>query len=58
MNNKTTQNSIKNYMQNPLEVELHTDFCDNLVSRGYKLEEAIHTTDKVFETLSNKDTYN
>lgn len=59
--NMDRANSVKNsavsFMGDPMHAELHTDFCDGLLERGYKLEDAIRTTDTVFNTLKQKDTY-
>lgn len=53
----SAKKSVQSFMQDPMRAELHTDFCDNLIERGYKLEDAIKTTDAVFERLKDKDTY-
>ena len=57
-NELSTKLAVESFIKDPFEIELHTDFCDNLLSRGYKLEEAIQKTDTVFETLKDKNTYN
>ncbi len=53
----STKNSAESFMRDPFAAELHNGFCDELVSRGYKLEDAINTTDTMFETLKDKNTY-
>lgn len=49
--------STNEFLKNPDYTEAHVAFCDSLVENGYKLEEAIETTDSIFETLKQKETY-
>ena len=54
---KTTRQAMEKFIQNPEYVQAHVDFCDSLVARGYKLEEAIEKSDIFFGTLKNKNIY-
>jgi hypothetical protein len=38
-------------------VQSHVEFCDNLVQKGYSLEDAVLGTDIIFKHLQNKSTY-
>lgn len=53
----SVRKATQSFMQDPFRAEIHEDFCDKLVKQGYNLEDAIKTTDAVFETLKEKDTY-
>ena len=53
----TTRQAMEKFIQNPEYVQAHVDFCDSLVARGYKLEEAIEKSDLFFGTLKNKNIY-
>ena len=58
--NKTSQtirNSIQMFLNDPLYVENYVGFCDDLVEKGYDLDDAIEKTDVVFEALKDKNIY-
>ena len=55
--NKSVRQAMETFIQNPEYVQAHVDFCDALVARGYKLEEAIEKSDVFFGTLKNKNIY-
>ena len=54
---KTTKEAVKSFVNDPEYAKAHVELCDELVSRGYKLEDAIMKTDKIFNILSDKNTY-
>lgn len=54
---KTTQDAVQKYMDDPNYVENHMAFCDDLVKKGYSLEEADRITQQVFEKLSDERVY-
>lgn len=56
--NLDVRHSVETFMADPFRAELHTDLCDDFVSRGYNLEDAIQVTEGIFETLEDKNTYN
>lgn len=47
-----TAKAIDEFLKNQDIAEMHTEFCDSLVEKGYSLEDAVITTDKVFTLLS------
>ncbi len=49
--------ALKELKADPILVQTHVETCDSLVQRGYPLEEAIKITDRIFKTLSDKNTY-
>ncbi len=55
---KNANSAADKFIQDPEYVQSHVEFCDELVEKGYPLEEAIEKTDKCFKILSDKDTYN
>ena len=54
---KTLNQSVEEFIQDPFIVQEKVDFCDNLVQRGYHLEEADNKTRQVFSALQNSKTY-
>ncbi len=54
---KRVQNSVDSFLEDPEYAKQHTETCDELVKRGYKLEDAIDVTDRIFDTLKTEDTY-
>lgn len=50
-------NSVAEFKENPDLVNLHTSFCDDLIEKGYSLENAVRCTDAVFRGLKNEETY-
>lgn len=50
-------NSVEGLKADPCYVQNHVDFCDELVKKGYSLEEAIEKTDYIFDKLKDEDTY-
>ena len=60
MNNlrdKRLGQALEKLKSDPIFVEAHTQLCDKLVQEGYPLEKAILTSDKILETLADKNTY-
>ena len=60
MNNlrdKGIRQALEKLKSDPIFVETHTQLCDKLVQEGYPLEKAILTSDKILETLADKNTY-
>ena len=49
--------STEYFKKNPQTVQAYVDFCDSIVERGQSLEDAINTTDKVFDSLKSEYTY-
>lgn len=45
------QKSVEEFIESPEFVEYHTQICDELVKKGYNLEEAILKTDEIFKAL-------
>ena len=43
--------SSEEFMDNPADIQDKVDFCDELVQRGYSLEDAILKTDMFFDAL-------
>ena len=54
---KSVRQAMEKFIQNPEYVQAHVDFCDSLVARGYKLEEAIEKSDMFFGALKDKNIY-
>lgn len=52
------QKSLQEYAENQAYVEAHIELCDELVKKGYCLEDAIDKTDSIFEILKDKEIYN
>lgn len=52
-----TKESVEHFMQNPEFAQSHVELCDELVKRGYSLEDAIKKTDMFFDALKNAGTY-
>lgn len=50
--------SVEKILTNPDFVQSHVDFCDELIQRGYSLEDAIEKTDMFFDALKSADIYN
>ena len=61
MENLCTNNGVKRcveqYMQDPLYAKCWVDYCDNLIDRGYNLEDALAETDNFFSVLKDKNIY-
>lgn len=57
MANPNVRKAIKNFIDDEDYANAHVDFCDGLVEKGYKLEEAIQITDDVFAHLKKDTTY-
>ena len=60
MNNplaKRVKSSVDNFLEDPQYASEHTEICDELVKKGYPLEDAINVTDRIFDTLKAEDTY-
>ena len=55
---KTVKNSVQEFCNDPFDVDVKNDFCDNLINkRGYTPWQAMNITDRVFEVLKEKETY-
>lgn len=57
MTNSRTKSSVIEFLNNEDYVTSHVEFCDSLVEKGYKLEEAVQITDEVFAHLKKDFTY-
>ncbi len=57
LENKRLKNALNEFQSDPDKIEAHITICDELVKKGYPLEKAILTTDKIFDVLSNRETY-
>ncbi len=55
---KTTIKAVDELKNDYEYVQNHISFCNNLVAKGYSLQEADRITQKVFSSLKNKNTYN
>ncbi len=55
--NKRIKEALEKFQSDPEKIKAHTKICDDLVKKGYTLEQAILTTDKIFDILSRKETY-
>ena len=51
------RHSVEEILSDSENIEQQVQFCDELVKKGYKLEDAIQKTDDVFKILSDKNTY-
>ena len=47
----SVKKSSEEFMDNPADIQDKVDFCDELVQRGYSLEDAILKTDMFFDAL-------
>jgi len=54
---KNVKKSVDSFLEDTEYAKEHVELCDELVKCGYPLEKAIDTTDKIFDSLSSKDTY-
>ena len=57
MTNPQTRLSAIEFLKDEEYATKHVEFCDDLVEKGYKLEDAIQITDKVFAHLKKGSTY-
>ena len=53
----SVKKSTQEFLKNTEFVQAHVDFCDSLIENGYNLEDAIKTTDSIFEALKQEKTY-
>ena len=51
------RHSVEEILSDSENIEQQVQFCDELVKKGYKLEDDIKKTDDVFKILSDKNTY-
>lgn len=56
-NGTSAKESVEYFIQNPEFAQSHVELCDELVKRGYSLEDAIKKTDMFFDALKNAGTY-
>lgn len=54
---KNVVRSIEQYAQDPLHAQSWVEYCDGLVEKGYKLEDALKQTDNFFSVLKDKNIY-
>ena len=57
MTNPRVKQSVIEFLNDEEFATSHVDFCDNLVQKGYKLEDAIKVTDEVFAHLKKDSIY-
>ena len=57
MTNPQTRLSALEFLKDEEYATAHVEFCDDLVEKGYKLEDAIQITDEVFAHLKKGATY-
>ncbi len=57
LENKRLKEALEKFKSDPDKAEAHIKICDELVKKGYPLEKAIITTDKIFDVLSKRETY-
>ncbi len=57
MTNPQTRLSALEFLNDEGYATAHVEFCDDLVEKGYKLEDAIQITDEVFAHLKKGATY-
>lgn len=54
---KSVNNAVEEFIEDPEKIKEKVDFCDELVARGYCLEDADKKTCEVFHVLEDPNTY-
>ena len=55
--NNGVKRSVEQYTQDPLFAQSWVNYCDDLVEKGYNLEDALNKTDEFFSVLKDKNIY-